>query len=85
MKILRLLSRKYLLVVIILLATDFCLQAEEQPVDIWNIDKKELEFLRFNLEYGHKCRKSFFNSNGFKIGSSKYKNCVLNKGRKNNG
>ena len=61
------------------------ISSREKTIKQFSIDKKELEFLRFNLEYGHKCRKSFFNSNGFKIGSSKYKNCVLNKGRKNNG
>ena len=46
---------------------------------------KILEFLRFNLEYGHKCRKSFFNNKGFIVGSNEYKNCVLNKGRIDNG
>ena len=46
-------------------------------------EKEELEFLRFNLSYGHKCRKSFFNSNGFTVGTEDYKKCVLNKGNKN--
>ena len=44
---------------------------------------KETEFLKMNLYYGHKCRRSFFNSKGFTVGSDDYKNCVLNKGRKN--
>jgi len=44
-----------------------------------------LEFLRLNLDHGHKCRRSFFNSKGFSVGSDKYKNCVLNKGRKTDG
>jgi len=58
---------------------------QKEKIDQYNIDTKELEFLRLNLEYGHKCRKSFFNSKGYMVGSSQYKNCVLNKGRKDNG
>ena len=27
--------------------------------DLKDLDRDELQFLRFNLEYGHKCRKSF--------------------------
>ena len=41
-------------------------------------DSNELEFLRLNLEYGHKCRKSFFNNKGFIVGSEDYK-IVLDK------
>ena len=40
------------------------------------------EFLKMNLYYGHKCRRSFFNTKGFSVGSPEYKKCVLNKGRK---
>tara|TARA_Y100001958_G_C21147961_1_gene484844 strand:+ start:173 stop:412 length:240 start_codon:yes stop_codon:yes gene_type:complete len=42
MKILKLLNKKYFSILLILL---FGLNsnAEEQPVDIWNIDKKKLE------------------------------------------
>ena len=58
---------------------------QNQKIEQFNIDKKELNFLRLNLEYGHKCRKSFFNSKGFTIGTLEYKNCVLNRGSKNNG
>ena len=46
-------------------------------------DINELEFLRLNLDYGHKCRKSFFNNKGFVVGSEEYKKCVLNRGRIN--
>ena len=59
--------------------------SQKEKIDQYNIDTKELEFLRLNLEYGHKCRKSFLNSKGYMVGSSQYKNCVLNKGRKDNG
>ena len=49
----------------------------------FDIDKNELEFLRLNLSYGHKCRKSFFNSKGFLVGTEDYKKCVLNRGNIN--
>ena len=57
---------------------------QKEKIDQFNIDKKELSFLRLNLEYGHKCRRSFFNNRGFVVGSQEYKECVLNKGRINN-
>ena len=43
------------------------------------------QFLRLNLKFGHKCRRTFFNNSGFIVGSKDYKNCVLSKGIKNNG
>ena len=46
-----------------------------------NLDQEELEFLRLNLTYGHKCRKSLFNNKGFIVGSPEYKDCVLRKGK----
>jgi len=58
---------------------------QKKTINQFNIDTKELKFLRLNLKHGHKCRKSFFNNKGFLTGSEKYKNCVLNKGRINNG
>ena len=58
---------------------------QKKTINQFNTDTKELKFLRLNLKYGHKCRKSFFNNKGFLVGSEKYKNCVLNKGRINNG
>ena len=57
--------------------------SQKLKLDQFNMDKEELEFLRLNLNYGHKCRKSIFNAKGFSIGSAKYKKCVMNKGRKN--
>jgi len=41
MKILRLLNKNYLSIITILIISISSLYAEEQPVDIWNIDKKE--------------------------------------------
>ena len=58
---------------------------QKEKIDQFDIDKKELNFLRLNLEHGHKCRRSFFNNRGFVVGSEEYKKCVLNKGRINNG
>ena len=56
---------------------------QKEEIKQFNLDSAELEFLKMNLYYGHKCRRSFFNTKGFSVGSDEYKNCVLNKGRKN--
>ncbi len=55
--------------------------SQKQQINQFNIDTQELEFLKLNLEHGHKCRKSFFNTDGFKVGTEEYKSCVLNGGR----
>ena len=54
--------------------------SQKRIIDQSNVDIDELKFLKLNLEHGHKCRKSFFNSRGFEVGSDEYKNCVLSKG-----
>ena len=54
---------------------------QNQTIKQFDIDKNELEFLKLNLDYSHKCRKSFFNNNGFVVGTPGYKRCVLNKGK----
>jgi hypothetical protein len=43
MRILKLLNKKILSLIIIFLLSSFDSIAEEQPIDIWNIDKKEIE------------------------------------------
>ena len=43
MKTLKLLNKKNLSIIIISLLTTFSTIAEDKPVDIWNIDKKEAE------------------------------------------
>jgi len=58
---------------------------QKETLNQINVDEDELNFLRLNLDYGHKCRKTFLNSKGFTVGTTDYKKCVLNKGRKNNG
>jgi rod shape-determining protein MreC len=42
---------------------------------------EEIKFLKMNLLYGHKCRKTIF-KNLYKVGTEKYRECVLNKGTK---
>ncbi len=59
------------------------LSTKNVMIEQFNVDQDELEFLRLNLEYGHKCRKSrklFKKATGFDTGSEKYKRCVLSKG-----
>ncbi len=56
---------------------------QKQIINQFDLDKNELEFLRLNLEYSHKCRKSFFNNKGYIVGTIEYKSCVLNRGRIN--
>ena len=56
---------------------------QKKTIDQFDLDKDELVFLKLNLEYSHKCRKSFFNNKGYVVGTPEYKNCVMNKGRIN--
>ena len=42
MKILRLLNSKYLSIIFIFLLLNFNTYAEDEPVDIWNIDKEKI-------------------------------------------
>ena len=59
--------------------------SQKKAIGQFNIEKKELEFLQLNLQFGHKCRRTFFNNKGYTVGSKEYKNCVLSKGIGNNG
>ena len=56
---------------------------QKQIIAQYNIDLAEIEFLRLNLEFSHKCRKSFLNNDGFEVGTLEYKSCVMNKGQIN--
>ncbi|MDC0518469.1 rod shape-determining protein MreC, partial [Candidatus Pelagibacter sp.] len=40
---------------------------QKDVIDQSNIDESELEFLRLNLTYSHRCRKSFLNAKGFRV------------------
>ena len=57
--------------------------SQKNEISQFNLDTEEMKFLKMNLEYSHKCRRSFLNSKGFLVGTLDYRNCVLNKGRKN--
>ena len=57
--------------------------SQKEKIEQFNLNTEEAKFLKMNLYYGHKCRRSFFNSKGFTVGSSEYKKCVMTKGRKN--
>ncbi len=48
-----------------------------------SIDKEELNFLRLNLIYSSKCKKTAFKK-GYAVGTLEYKNCILNRGKKIN-
>jgi len=56
--------------------------AQAETIDEYDLDTKEMEFLKMNLYYGHKCRRTFINVKGFTVGTEEYKRCVLRKGRK---
>ena len=54
---------------------------QKNTINQFNIDNDEMKFLKLNLEFGHKCRKTILNVKGYKINTIEYKNCVLSKGR----
>ena len=60
------------------------LSNQKEKIDQFNIDKDELEYLRLNLIYSHKCQTKKLFSTGYKIGTPEYKECILNKGKKIN-
>ena len=59
------------------------LDIQEQKIQQNNTDKEELEFLRLNFIYSSKCIRSIFRK-GYKVGTKKYKECILSRGKKNN-
>ena len=67
---------------IITLNTDLSKQKEE--INKFNLDQEELEYLRLNLIYSHKCQTRKLFSTGYKVGTPEYKKCILNKGKKIN-
>ena len=58
------------------------ISTQAEIIEEYNLDTKEMEFLKMNLYYGHKCRRTFINVKGFTVGTPEYKRCVLRKGRK---
>ncbi len=57
---------------------------QREKINQFNIDKEELEFLRLNLIYSHKCQTRKLFSTGYKVGTPEYKECIINKGKKIN-
>jgi len=57
---------------------------QKNTINQFSIDKDELEFLRLNLIYSHKCQTKKLFSSGFKVGTPEYKKCILNRGKKIN-
>jgi rod shape-determining protein MreC len=60
------------------------LSASKNEIIQQEIEKSEIDFLKLNLIYGHKCRKSFLNSRLYKVGSPEYRTCIFNKAKKIN-
>ena len=56
---------------------------QKEAINQFNIDRDELDFLRLNLIYSHKCQTRKLFSTGFKVGTPEYRNCILRKGLKN--
>ena len=48
------------------------------------VDQNELEFLKLNLLFSHKCQTRKLFSTGYKVGTPEYKNCILREGKKFN-
>ena len=58
------------------------ISTQAETIEEYDLDTKEVEFLKMNLYYGHKCSRTFINVKGFTVGTEEYKKCVLRKGRK---
>jgi len=56
------------------------IDSQNKTINQNKIDNKELEFLKLNLIYNKKCKKTFTNPKGFKFGTKEYRECVINKG-----
>ena len=59
------------------------LNIHEKKISQNVIDQKEFEFLKLNLIYSSKCKRSAFKK-GFKVGTPEYRECILKKGNKLN-
>ena len=55
---------------------------QKDKIDQFNLDNEELEYLRLNLMYSHKCQTRKLFSTGYKVGTPEYKECILRKGGK---
>ena len=59
------------------------LNIQEKKISKNAIDQKEFEFLKLNLIYSSKCKRSAFKK-GYKVGTPEYKECILKRGKKLN-
>ena len=57
------------------------IDSQKNIINQSKIDNIELEFLKLNLIYSKKCTKTLTNPKGFKFGTNKYRECVINKGK----
>ena len=53
---------------------------QKKKITQFSIDQNELEFLRLNLVYSSKCKRTAFKK-GYKVGTPEYKECILRKGK----
>ena len=57
------------------------IKSKNQIINQNELDKEEFEFLKLNIIYNKKCKKTFSNPGGHKVETLKYRECVLNKGK----
>ena len=57
------------------------LDLQEKKIKQNVIDQNEFEFLKLNLIYSSKCKRTAFRK-GFKVGTPEYRECILKKGKK---
>ena len=70
MKILRLLNNKKIIIFFLIFLLNFNSIAEDQPIDIWNIDKKKVEeneSSEKNTIEGNDSKEKLFESNIYKM------------------
>ena len=56
------------------------LDLQEKKLSQNIIDQKEFEFLKLNLIYSSKCKRTTFRK-GFKVGTPEYRECILRRGK----
>ena len=57
------------------------IDTQNKKISQHDIDQNELKFLKLNLKYSSKCKKSFIKQTGYKVGTKEYKDCILKKGK----
>ena len=75
MRILKLLNKKYFSIIIIFLLSSVNVIAEDQPIDIWNIDKKAIETISEDIE-SNEITGTSAESNIYNMQADKKKNSI---------